>query len=302
MAVQQLKLESVRRKTGGRIHLTPRVPKSGPVTTLCNQTLAAGTFTAVEVEADCSNCIRRSQDQGRISGAFFAQDEGSELLRLSLEQAKFRNPTRGDAPRRPGAPEKPVVWPTANPPPDVIPDQLGELVTRGFRPAGEEVGRSPGGGVLHLRKRAEGCPTVDRTASLRVARIDRQAVELGVGAGARGSSPAQGPQGDHGTRTSSGTISAGVLRAQTHAAAAPRISASNVRNMNARGSRFATSAAPMLLPPDPAPDPSPFWSNPPKPPKAPNPPKPPKPPKPNAPPEPACVSAKPSPSTYSVLC
>ena len=84
MGVQQVKLESVRRKTGGRIHLTPRVPKSGPVTTLCGQTLAPGTFTAVDAEADCTNCIRRSQDQGRISGAFFAQDEGSELLRLSL--------------------------------------------------------------------------------------------------------------------------------------------------------------------------------------------------------------------------
>jgi hypothetical protein len=155
MSVQQLKLESVRRTTGGRIHLTPRVPKTGPVTTLCGQTLAAGTFAAVESEADCTNCIRRSQDQGRISGAFFAQDEGSELLRLSLEQAKFRNPTRGDAPRRPGAPEKPVVWPTAKPPPEVIPDQLGELVTRGFRPAGEGVWRSPGGVVVKMRKRGK---------------------------------------------------------------------------------------------------------------------------------------------------
>jgi hypothetical protein len=66
MGVQQLKLESVRRKTGGRIHLTPRVPKTGPVTTLCGQTLAAGTFAAAETAADCTNCIRRSQDQGRI--------------------------------------------------------------------------------------------------------------------------------------------------------------------------------------------------------------------------------------------
>jgi hypothetical protein len=155
MSVQQLRLESVRRKTGGRIHLTPRVPKSGPVTTLCGQTLAAGTFTAVETEADCSNCIRRSNDQGRISGAFFEQDEGSELLRLSLEQAKFRNPTRGDAPPRSGAPAKPVVWPTAKPPPEVIPDRLGELVTRGFRPAGEGVWRSPGGVVVKLRKRGK---------------------------------------------------------------------------------------------------------------------------------------------------
>src|SRR6202162_5395426 len=117
MSVPGIRLESVRRKTGGRIHLTPRVPKSGPVTTLCGQTLAAGTFAAVDTEADCSNCIRRSQDQGRISGAFFAQDEGSELLRLSLEQEKFRNPTRGDSPTRPGAPEEPVVWPTSKPPP-----------------------------------------------------------------------------------------------------------------------------------------------------------------------------------------
>ena len=68
MGVQQLKLESVRRKTGGRIHLTPRVPKTGPVTTLCGQTLAAGTFAAAETTADCTNCIRRSQDQGRIWG------------------------------------------------------------------------------------------------------------------------------------------------------------------------------------------------------------------------------------------
>src|SRR5260370_33600779 len=110
MAVQQLKLESVRRKTGGRIHLTPRVPKSGPVTTLCNQTLAAGTFTAGEVEADCSNCIRRPQDQGRISGAFFAPDERSELLRHSLDQAKFRNPTLGEAARRARAPANPDGW------------------------------------------------------------------------------------------------------------------------------------------------------------------------------------------------
>src|SRR4030088_3351616 len=96
--VQQLKLESVRRKTGGRIHLTPRVPPSGPVTTLCGQTLAAGTFAAVEDDADCTNCIRRSNDQGRISGAFFAQDEGSELLRLSLEQARQRRPEPNDSP------------------------------------------------------------------------------------------------------------------------------------------------------------------------------------------------------------
>src|SRR5215472_3076969 len=93
MAAQRVKLESVRRKSGGRIHLTPKVPHSGPVTTLCGQELPAGSFAAVNADADCANCIRRSHDQARISGAFFAQDEGSELLRLSLEQARTRRPT-----------------------------------------------------------------------------------------------------------------------------------------------------------------------------------------------------------------
>lgn len=153
MGVQQIKLESVRRKTGGRIHLTPRVPRSGPVTTLCGQTLAAGTFAAVEDEADCSNCARRSQDQGRISGAFFAQEEGSELLRLSLEQARFRRP-HGQSPR-PEVLENPVVWPTAKPPPETIPDRLGELVTRGFKPAGDGVWRSPGGVLVRMRRQGK---------------------------------------------------------------------------------------------------------------------------------------------------
>ena len=151
MGVQQVKLESVRRKTGGRIHLTPRVPRSGPVTTLCGQTLAAVTFSAVVAAADCTNCIRRSQDQSRISGAFFAQDEGSELLKLSLEQARQRKPPPKTSPP-PSASDKPVAWPAPKPPPEVIPDQLGELVTRGFRPSGEGVWRSPGGVVVKMKK------------------------------------------------------------------------------------------------------------------------------------------------------
>ncbi len=150
MSAAKVRLESVRRKSGGRIHLTPRVPRSGPVTTLCGQTLATGTFGAVEDAADCTNCIRRSQDQGRISGAFFAQDEGSELLRLSLEQARERKPASQET-SRPAA-ETQVVWPAAKPPPEVIPDQLGELATRGFKPSGEGVWRSPGGVIVRMRK------------------------------------------------------------------------------------------------------------------------------------------------------
>ncbi|HEX2648201.1 MAG TPA: hypothetical protein VHO95_13320 [Candidatus Dormibacteraeota bacterium] len=153
MSAQRLKLESVRRNSGGRIHLTPRVPRSGPVTTLCGQELPAGSFAAVSADADCANCIRRSQDQARISGAFFAQDEGSELLRLSLEQARTRRPTVPAAPPRLSiVPDKPVAWPAAKPPPETVPDQLGELVTKGFKPSGEGVWRSPQGVIVRMKK------------------------------------------------------------------------------------------------------------------------------------------------------
>ena len=150
--MHKIKLESVRRKSGGRIHLTPRVPRSGPVTTLCGQTLGDGSYAAVDAEPDCANCIRRSKDRARISGAFFAQEEGSELLRLSLEQARERRPNLRVLPQPGAAREKPVVWPTAKPPPETVPDQLGELVARGFKPSGEGVWRSPQGVIVRMRK------------------------------------------------------------------------------------------------------------------------------------------------------
>ena len=149
--MHQVRLESVRRKSGGRIHLTPKVPRSGPVTTLCGQTLEAGSFAAVDAEADCANCIRRSHDQARISGAFFAQEEGSELLRLSLEQARTRKPDLRVLPH-PSEKDKPVVWPAPKPPPEAVPERLGELVTRGFKPSGEGVWRSPLGVIVRMRR------------------------------------------------------------------------------------------------------------------------------------------------------
>jgi hypothetical protein len=152
--VHTVRLESVRRNSGGRIHLTPRVPRSGPVTTLCGQTLEDGAYAAVGTPANCTNCIRRSKDQARVSGAFFAQEEGSELLRLSLEQARSqqRKPDLRVLPHPSAEKEKPVVWPAAKPPPETIPGQLGELVTRGFKPSGEGVWRSPQGVIVRMRK------------------------------------------------------------------------------------------------------------------------------------------------------
>ena len=150
--VHQVKLESVRRKSGGRIHLTPRVPRSGPVTTLCGQTLPEGTYAGDDAEADCANCMRRSHDQARISGAFFAQEEGSELLRLSLEQARTRKPDLRVLPGAQTDRGKAVVWPAPKPPPETTPEQVGELLTRGFKPSGDGVWRSPQGVIVRLRK------------------------------------------------------------------------------------------------------------------------------------------------------
>lgn len=147
MSVFNVRLESVQRKTGGRVHLTPKVPRSGPVTTLCGKTLASGSYKAVDSAADCANCIRRSRDPSRISSAFFAQEEGSELLRLSLEQARRNRPAANEAPpaRRP---KLRVVPPT----PPAIPDRVGELLTAGFKPAGEGLWRSAGGVLVRMRR------------------------------------------------------------------------------------------------------------------------------------------------------
>lgn len=147
MSVFNLRLASIQRKTGGRIHLVPKVPRSGPVTTLCGQTLVAGSYVEVEHDADCTNCKRRSLDASRISGAFFAQEEGSQLLQLSLEQARIRRPA-GKTALPPG---KPLVRVLPSPA-SAVPDRAGELVTAGFKAAGEGMWRSPAGVLVRMRR------------------------------------------------------------------------------------------------------------------------------------------------------
>jgi hypothetical protein len=97
------------------------------------------------VAADCANCIRRSGDASRISSAFFEQDEGSELLRLSLEQARFRKPATRQSPPSANPISRPAL--VSSP---AIPEQVGELLTSGFRATGEGVWRSPGGVVVRM--------------------------------------------------------------------------------------------------------------------------------------------------------
>jgi hypothetical protein len=177
-----VRLESVRRKSGGRVHLTPRIPRGGPVITLCGQTLGDGAYAATDMPADCANCIRRSRDQSRVSSAFFESEEGSELLRLSLEQARERRPN--SKPGTPSAPEdrRPnlrVVPPT--PPEPEVPESVGELVTEGFKSAGLGVWRSAGGVVVRMSG-----PNRDRFAELVyegsvVATRDRAGLRLRAG-------------------------------------------------------------------------------------------------------------------------
>ncbi len=45
-----------------------------------------------------------------------------------------------------------MVWPVAKPPLETVPDQLGELVARGFKPSGGGVWRSPQGVIVRMRK------------------------------------------------------------------------------------------------------------------------------------------------------
>jgi len=113
-----VELERVRRKSGGRIHLTPHVPETGTVVSLCNQSFAEGTYQKTEAEADCRNCLRRRDDPARVSTAFFQSDVGSELLQRSLEQALARRAGRHTEPSpatgvpatstAPGVPAKPA--------------------------------------------------------------------------------------------------------------------------------------------------------------------------------------------------
>ena len=144
-----VRLESVRRNSGGRIHLTPRIPKSGPVTTLCGQVLGPGLFAGTDAVADCANCIRRSKDQSRISSAFFEQDEGSELLKLSLEHARQRRPEPREG--EPAAERRPVLRVVkSTPAPPSVPVEVGELATDGFKPSGQGVWRSPKGVIVRM--------------------------------------------------------------------------------------------------------------------------------------------------------
>jgi hypothetical protein len=142
-----IELQRVQRTTGGRIHLTPFVPESGPVVTLCDKTLLPGAFRATSAAADCRNCLRRAQDPARVSSAFFQSELGSELLQLSLQQARAR---RRELPQR-AAPPPAAPAPLPPPPREEQPLPIPELRSRTpLRKTFENVYVSPDGVILRL--------------------------------------------------------------------------------------------------------------------------------------------------------
>src|SRR5205823_7903910 len=87
-----IQLQQVRKRSTGRVHLAVRVPKDGPVNTLCGQTFKPGDYELSEAPADCKLCVKRQANEAVVSSAFFQEDLGEELLRLSLQQARERRP------------------------------------------------------------------------------------------------------------------------------------------------------------------------------------------------------------------
>jgi hypothetical protein len=190
MAVR-IELEQVRRKTGGRVHLTPHVPDSGPVVTLCGQTFAEGTYEATDAEADCRNCLRRRDDPARVSSAFFQSDVGAELLQRSLEQARAR---QREEPRPPSAPEggrgepRPPGRKPAPPRPEPRQPEVRELRSRtALRSTFPDVYLSPegvivrvaGGGVEHVT--FNGAVDVRRRDGVLTIRVGDVVLEFDVG-------------------------------------------------------------------------------------------------------------------------
>jgi hypothetical protein len=167
-----IELERLRRITGGRVHLAPHVPASGPVVTLCGQTFAEGTYQATDAEADCRNCLRRAGDAARVSSAFFQSDVGAELLQRSLEQARARReaapqdpptkkapaPEKAPSPKKAPAPASTPLRPSASSPAR----GEGRVSIRGvrsgtpLRPTFENVYVSPEGVIIRASDGAVG--------------------------------------------------------------------------------------------------------------------------------------------------
>jgi hypothetical protein len=151
----KVQLQQVRKKSTGRVHYTVRVPKDGPVDTLCGKTYKPGEYEQTSDEADCNICLRRQANEAVVSSAFFNQDLGEELLKLSLQQARGKRPDTKGAKSSASMKKRPpqlVVVPETEPEP---PKVLGELELAGLRKVSDTVYLSPAGAIVRLRKQGE---------------------------------------------------------------------------------------------------------------------------------------------------
>jgi len=149
----RVQLHQVRKRSTGRVHLTVRVPKDGPVNTLCGQTYKPGDYEPTDAEADCKLCLRRQGNEAVVSSAFFNQDLGEELLRLSLQQARGNRPQAERSGKGKKAPPQLVVVPKTEP---EQPKVLGELELAGLKKVSDTVYLTPAGAIVRLRKQGEG--------------------------------------------------------------------------------------------------------------------------------------------------
>jgi hypothetical protein len=166
-----LDLRQVRKK-GGRVHLAVPGAADAAVRTLCNKVFAAGDYSAVADDADCQLCQKRRSDPALVSSAFFEGDVGSQLLEMSLEQARAgrgrrqaerkaagseRTSSRSasrDSGHRPGPGARGL--PEPQPKPGVateLPSNIGDLEMANLSQVSENLYRSPGGVLIRTRRR-----------------------------------------------------------------------------------------------------------------------------------------------------
>jgi hypothetical protein len=172
-------LEQVQKLSGGRVHLTVRVPKDAPVQTLCGKVFEPGSYRRSEADADCSICLRRRGNEALISSAFFNQDLGGELLKLSLQQARGR-PGRAARPERKKPPPKLVVVPETE---AEAPQNLGELQLRGLKKVSDTTYLSSSGAIVRVRRAGDTFEVeeVVYNGPVQLRRIDANRLELKLG-------------------------------------------------------------------------------------------------------------------------
>jgi hypothetical protein len=177
----RVQLHHVRKRSTGRVHLTVRIPKDAAVHTLCGQTFKPGDYVPTDDDADCRICVRRQSNEAVVSSAFFQEDLGEELLKLSLQQARERRPAAEK--REPARKKKPpqlVVVPETQP---EAPKVLGELELAGLKRVSESVYLSPAGVIVRLRK-ARGGWEVEEVAfngPVQVRRRSEDRIEVRLG-------------------------------------------------------------------------------------------------------------------------